>query len=366
MKVEFVPFSEELAPACRAFNERLRQGGPPPFLLPEIYNPSPAGRGIQSTYYVGVDDGGAVRGGVLLMEQAGWLNGQVISLMNIQSPLSEGIVDRAYSGVGLKLLQFLGRRNPYAYAVGMGSEENPFARLLKGAGWKVMRVPFQFAVIRAGRFLREIGPLRRGAKGIVARLAASSGLAAMAGSAWRWSHNHAPRSGYSFDEINSWPSELDTVWKSCRDDFHFALARDACAVQDLHPASQNRLHRYALRSGDELLGWSVGLFTQMRENPYFGNLTVATILDALAPPEHLDALLAYTYGGLRDLGADLIVANYAHDRWRERLRRLGFISGPSNYMLAFSKPLAAALKSQPDGVGHVYVSRADGDGRLNL
>ena len=69
------------------------------------------------------------------MEQAGWLNGQVIPLTNIQSPLSEGVVDRAFSGVGLRMLQFLARRNPYAYAVGMGSEENPFARLLKGAGW---------------------------------------------------------------------------------------------------------------------------------------------------------------------------------------------------------------------------------------
>jgi hypothetical protein len=93
------------------------------------------------------------------MEQAGWLNGQVIPLTNIQSPLRKGVVDRAFSGVGLRMLQFLARRNPYAYAVGMGSEENPFARLLKGAGWTVARVPFQFAVIRA-RFLREIGPVR--------------------------------------------------------------------------------------------------------------------------------------------------------------------------------------------------------------
>jgi hypothetical protein len=93
---------------------------------------------------------------------------------------------------------------------------------------------------------------------------------------------------------------LNAVWKSRRDDFHFALARDARAVQDLHPASQSRLH--VPRCGNGLLGWSAGLFTQMRESPYFGNLRVETILDALAPPEHLDALLAHTYHGLRELG----------------------------------------------------------------
>ncbi|HLH43516.1 MAG TPA: hypothetical protein VKV74_11045 [Bryobacteraceae bacterium] len=367
MKVDFVPFSEELAPACRAFNERLRQGGRPPFLLPEIYKPPRAGRGaIQYTHYVGVDELGAVRGGVLLMEQAGWLKGQSISLMNVQSPLSEGIVDRAFSGVGLKLLQFLARRNPYAYAVGMGSEGNPFARLLRGAGWKVARVPFQFAVIKAERFLREIGPLRGGAKGMIARLLASSGLGAMAFAAWRRRRRYAPPPGYSLEEIASWPAEVSSVWNCCRDDFHFALTRDACALEDLHPAWQTRLRRYALRGGDELLGWSAGLMTQMRDSPYFGNLGVATILDALAPPAHLEALLAYTYGALRDLGADVIVANFTHDRWRERLGKLGFFGGPSNYLLAISKPLASALEGGPGGLGRAYVSRADGDGRLNL
>lgn len=300
------------------------------------------------------------------MEQAGWLNGQVIPLMNIQSPLSEGVVDRAFSGVGLRMLQFFARRNPYAYAVGMGSEENPFARLLKGAGWIVTRVPFQFAVIRAARFLQEASPVRQGAKGILARLAASSGVGAMAAAAWRRTHSYAPRPGYSLEEIPSWSRDVNSVWNSCRDDFHFALARDARAVQDLHPAPQSRLRRYVLRRGDGLLGWSAGLLTQMRESPYFGNLRVGTILDALAPPEYLDALLAHTYHGFRELGADLIVANFTHGRWRERLRRLGFFNGPSNYLLALSKPLASALGTEPNALDRVYVSRADGDGRLNL
>jgi len=247
-----------------------------------------------------------------------------------------------------------------------GAKRIPSLVFSKALAGRVARVPFQFAVIRTARFLREIGPVRQGPKGILARLAASSGVAAVAGAAWRRTHSCAPPSGCSFEEIASWPSDLNAVWKSCRDDFHFALARDARAVQDLHPASQSRLHRYVLRRGNGLLGWSAGLFTQMRESPYFGNLLVGTILDALAPPEHLDALLAHTYHGLRELGADLIVANYTHERWRGRFRRLGFFNGPSNYLLALSKPLAAALGPGPNALDRAYMSRADGDGRLNL
>jgi hypothetical protein len=90
-------------------------------------------------------------------------------------------------------------------------------------------------VIRAARFLQEAGPVRQGAKVILARLAASSRVGAMAAAAWRRTPRYAPPSIYSFEEITSWPSDVNAVWNSCRDDFHFALARDARAVQDLHP-----------------------------------------------------------------------------------------------------------------------------------
>jgi len=42
MKIEFTPLSAELVPACRAFNERLRRHGEPPFLLPEEAPPHAA------------------------------------------------------------------------------------------------------------------------------------------------------------------------------------------------------------------------------------------------------------------------------------------------------------------------------------
>jgi hypothetical protein len=372
MKIDFVPLSEALVPASRAFNQRLRERGAPTFLLPEAAQPPPPPArpgGIQQTHYVGLDETGAVRGGVLLSEHDGWLNGQVTPILNIQSPLSEGTVDRAYSGVSLKMLSFITRRNPLAYAVGMGGEQNPFARLLQAAGWSLTRVPFQCAVIRPAPFLREIGPLRHSGRRILARLAAASGLGTVAGAAWRWAHRRTVPPGYSFEAITSWPdeldSELDAIWNECRGSFDFALVRGARGINDLHPVSQTRLRRWLLREHGRLAGWSAGLCTAMQGSPHFGNLRVGTILDALAPPNHLDALLLHTYHGLRSLGADLVIVGCTHTLWRERLRRLGFIEFPSNFLLAISKPLAAALQVNPT-LGRVYVTRADGDGRIHL
>jgi hypothetical protein len=367
MKIEFTPFSASLIPACRAFNERLHRHGDPPFLLPEQ---TPAARpvspgGIEWNQYLAVDDTGAVRGGVLLMEQRGWFEQRAISLVNIQSPLSEGIVDRVYSGVGLQMLKFITRRNPYLYAVGMGSEQNPFARLLAAAGWHVTQVPFQFCVIRAARFLREIGPLRGGGKGWLARLAASSGLGGAAAAAWRLAHRPPPLPGYSLEPTSRWPKELDVVWERVRDGLSFSVLRDAQTVADLHPDSQSRLKGFLLRSGGEIAGWSVSLITPMRANPYFGNLVVGTVLDTLAPPEHLGALASLTHTVLCDLGADLIVTNQMHRCWQQQFRRLGFLNGPSNYLAALSKPLASVLRMAGD-FDRVYVSRGDGDGRIHL
>ena len=122
MKVEFTLLTGSLVPACRAFNERIRAHGEPPFLLPEDASANEGAAthgGVCRNHYVAVDERGAVRGGVLLMEQRGWLGSTVIPLINIQSPLSEGIVDRSFSGVSLQMLKFVYGRSPFAYAVGM-------------------------------------------------------------------------------------------------------------------------------------------------------------------------------------------------------------------------------------------------------
>jgi hypothetical protein len=368
MKVVFTALTPSLIPASQAFNERLRGHGEPPFTLPE--ETSAQGKrlaeGIERTHYVAVDEGGAVRGGVLLMEQRGWLRQQSIPLINIQSPLTEGTIDRTFAGVGLQLLKFVSSRSPYLYAVGMGSQQNPFARLLSAAGWTVNPVPFQFEVVRASRFLREIGPLRTGSRGWLARAVAAVGLGSAALAGWQLAHRGPSLRGYSLQPGSGWPEGLDAVWSECRDGVSFSVLRDEPTLAALYPDSQSRLKRFVLRSGGEIAGWSVGLVTRMKNDPNFGDLLVGTILDGLAAKAHLGALLAMTRDALLDLGAELIVTNQMHCSWQSEMRRLGFLSGPSNYMLAISKAISTALRDKAEGSARMHVNRGDGDGRIHL
>lgn len=369
MKIEFTPLTASLIPACREFNQRMRAHSHPPFLLPEDEpreRLAVAPRDVLSTHYVGVDESGAVRGGMMLVEQRGWLHNEAIPLINVQSPLSEGIVDRKFSGIGLQMLQFVKGRSPYAYAVGMGSQQNAFARLLDAAGWWVGFVPFQFAVIRAVPFLSEMRALRKGNRRWLARAAAASGLGSLALAAWRFIHPDPDLKRYSLEAATSWPCGTGTVWEHCCSDVSFSVLRDETALAALYPDTEPRLRRFVLHFCGDIVGWSVGLVTTMHEDSNFGDLVVGTVLDGLACEGHLPALLALTREALANLGAEVMLTNQTHHNWHAESRRLGFLSSSSNYLLALSKPLAVALHAQPSALTRMHVNRGDGDGRIHL
>jgi hypothetical protein len=159
---------------------------------------------------------------------------------------------------------------------------------------------------------------------------------------------------------------VDTIWACSRDELVFSSVRDLAALNDLYPESDPRLRRFLLRSNGHAVGWSTGIVTAMRDNQYFGNLSVGTILDGMAPPEHLSALLALSRDELCQLGADLILTNQAHAKWQKQLHRVGFLPGPSNYAVAISKSLTAVLQETPDSESRIHVNRGDGAGRLHL
>jgi hypothetical protein len=187
-------------------------------------------------------------------------------------------------------------------------------------------------------------------------------LGAVANDLWRLAHRGSSQDGwrgYSLEAATAWPGDVNQIWERCRAEMGLSVLRDAATMADLYRADDSRLKRYVLRKNSQIVGWSAGLVTPMKGNSNFGNLTVGTILDAMAPAEHLDAILGLTRDALGGQGAELIVANHTHPLWQQRLKALGFLSAPSNYILATSKALASVN-------GPVYVTRGDGDGRLNL
>jgi len=106
------------------------------------------------------------------------------------------------------------------------------------------------------------------------------------------------------------------------------------------------------------VGWSAGMVSTMRGNRYFGNLTVGTILDGLSALGHLgcaDCTLA-----MRPRGSGCRPDHHQPDRHRmaTTLALVGFIPGPSNYLMAISKPIVAALsEGTRDTESRIHVNR---------
>src|SRR5262245_32826009 len=96
--------------------------------IPEWLPPLPGATLFQEMFLAAEE--GIVRGGYILKHQEFMLNKQRRLVDFYHSPLSEGLIDRKYSAVGLKLLQDALKRNPPLYALGMGGRDKPLPRML--------------------------------------------------------------------------------------------------------------------------------------------------------------------------------------------------------------------------------------------
>ena len=365
MPLTFVPSSPDYSDAIVDFNRRLREkNAPTAFLISEDLRQDDEGAStIRRQQFLAVDPG-AVRGGVIELDQPGRLNGAPVRALNYQSPLSEGIVDSKYASVGLQIVRFMQNRSPAAYIVGMGSASNPLPRLLKAAGWSLIDIPFLYRVHRAGRFLRELQPLRASfPKRVAADLARWSGLGAIA-IGFKQRSRMKPRATLRMEK--GWGDWADELWLRAREQCSFAVDRDRKNLEWMYPPSDPRSRIFLIEQGGDPVGWGVCLDTQMKNNRYFGNMRVGSILDCVALPGSEAETAALVDGQIRSLGCDLALVNHSHTDWVEAFEVAGFSRGPSNYLLGMAKPLADAVRSSAGGEDRMHITRGDGDGRVNL
>jgi hypothetical protein len=366
MSLRFEIYAEQHVAAVRDFNQRMREGhAASDFLLPSAPEPprTAPGDSIQGSRYV-VLDGDFVRGGLLAMEQPGWLNGQTTRALNFQSPLSEGIVNPKYSIVAMQMVKFMQKQADAVFMVGMGAIDRPLPKLLLASGWSVRPVPFLFRVHRAGKFLSQLQMLRVSAtKRIVAQVARFSGLGALALGIKQRRRTAAEG---TIRQVPEWGDWADDIWQASRDNCTFAVARDRYTLESLYPTIDQRTRILLIERGGQPVGWSVCFNAALTNHRHFGTLRVGSVLDCLAPPDAMTTTAILTDGELAAQGADLVLLNHSHAGWNEAFRAAGFLSGPSNYMLAMSKKLTEALRSTRDGEGRVHITRGDGDGRIHL
>ena len=367
MAIGIHPYTAACVPAVQEFNQRLARGGiAAEFRFPEDHTPAwlPAldGRRIFQRFFLALEDG-VVRGGFILKQQDFVVHGELRPLTFYHLPLSEGIVNKKYAGIGVRMLRSALELAPELYCLGMGGLDRPLPRMLHAMGWNLGMVPFYFRINHPARFLTEIGPLREpGTRRWLARLAAFSG----AGSGIKLVQRLRRRAvrnirAEQVDAVGPW---ADEVWHRARPHYSLLGSRDAETLGILYPPHQRFLMLKVVRDG-ALAGWAVVLDTQMRAHKHFGDLRVGTLADALAEPANAGAVVQAATGWLEHRGVDLVVTNQAHDSWVTATRSAGFSEGPSNFVFAGS-PAFMRLLAGSGALGEMYWNRGDGDGPVNL
>lgn len=367
MPLQIIPFAEQHVPAVEAFNRRMvGVNAASDFLLPPhpVYPPPDKDSVINWTHFVVVDEEEEVRGGVLKMDQPGWLNGQEVRAINFQSPLSEGIVEPKYAMVAMQIVKFEQKQGEAVFMVGMGSQGKPLPRLLSAAGWFVQRVPFLFRVHQVGRFLKEVRVLHTSTfRSVVARAARWTGAGCIGISILQ--RQRVACLGAVRRE-KSWGSWADDIWDSYRESCSFAVKRDRRTLTSLYPTDDPRLQILVILRDRQPVGWAVCVNTRFTNHPNFGNLQVGSILDCVAIPDAMVLTAVLADHELSSAGAELVLVNQSHAEWIRAFRSSGFLPGPSNYLLAMSKRLTEAVFSVQGRDQRVHITRGDGDGRIHL
>lgn len=370
MGVRIEPYTPTWLPAVRSFNARLiERAAAPGFLLDETPPAMHATNGaLAKDRYLAVDQD-YVRGGFMLQRQPFWIGGEVRRVANYQAPISEALVDRRYAYLGMLMLKEALREDPLMFCLGMGGLDRPLPRLLAAMSWTLTTVPFLFRIARPRRVLREIPSLRADRRRRVAADAlALSGLASLGAGILRLGARLAaarlPR--LRADRVRAWGSWADDAWEASRTDHAMAAVRDVAGLTALYPPDDARNICLRMAHGDRVVGWAVLYETCTSRHPHFGNLRVGTVLDCGARPGYAAAVAWAAARRLEEQGAELVITNQAHATWIAAFRRAGFLTGPSNYVLALSRPLADVVRAHPDGERRIHATRGDADGRIHL
>jgi hypothetical protein len=369
MAIAIEPYTESLVPAVAAFNQRLDAGGVPhEFRFHESHVPSwlprVDGRRIYQEFHVAIENGN-VRGAYILKFQDFSLGGHILPIAYYHLPVSEGIVDRTYSTVGVQMLRSAMKAHPLLFCLGMGGFDKPLPRMLSAMGWQMFAVPFFYRVCHPARFLRNIAALRRTwFRRIVAGGAALTGLGWLSLTAIQAARSHVKDRKVASDGIEEFGAWSDQLWRQHHARYAMVGARDRDTLNVLYRRDQ--FLRLRIVRGGDTLGWAVLLDTPMRANKYFGNLRVGSIVDCFASPEHAAAVVQEATAALERRQVDLVISNQSHAAWTRALQHHGFLQGPSNFIFAASRLLGERLEPFQTVRDRVHLTRGDGDGPVNL
>ncbi len=369
--LRFQPYTEEGAGLVAEFNRRISRANPP-FLIPadpgDCWLPKIENRKIYQETFLAAE-GGEVRGAYTLRAQPFSFAGEVHTVAACQMPISEGIVDKRYSFIGPRILHDALRRQPLLYGLGIGSLNASITRLERAMGWSVQVVPFFFKIRNAFNFFKNIEHLRN--TWVNRRMLDAAAYSGVGWAGSRLANLFLTRTNgiqrlLSTEEVSGFSPWADEIWRACESRYAMTAVRDVDVLDVLYPADQPKFIRIKVSEDGRVIGWAVMLDTQMSENKYFGNMRVGSIVDCLALPEDATKVICAAAEALDRRGVDLMLSNQSHIAWRGALKTVGFLQGPSNFILTLSKQVSRLLADiDPSGDG-IHINRADGDGPIHL
>lgn len=372
LKIRIHPYDEAHVPLVQAMNARIQAGGSRwafyESARPRWIPADPADPGPSRSYFVAIGDDGEVHGGYCFKEQDFRIGTALHRFGTWQGPVSEGLVDRRFRKVGLQCLMDMADRNPLLYCWGGSDQLNA---LLEGLGWARYPTPFLVRMINPRRVLRQAPFIRGGrARARLANIAAASGLGPVAiGAAQAMRALVAGASGPA-EAIPSagfgdWSDAVEAASLDCAS---LVACRDARSLDRLmgRPGWPDA-HVMRIVSGGRLLGWAATRLNAMDGDRRFGSLKLGVILDALALPGEERRVIATAAEFLAEEGADLLVGNVTHDRWRAAHASAGYLEIPEQRDLFLSPPVGALLAQAGINVpGSLHLMPIDGDGPFGL
>jgi hypothetical protein len=373
MQLRVLPYSDAFNEALRAFDVRLRAGARESGALalgvrntiPNIEELRPG-----DAYYLAVDQDQAVHGGYILRQQDFWIGDRMARIGYYGLPISEGIVNRAYTPLGVRLLLEAQRQQPLLYGLGIGGREERLAQLLAAAGWQIHNVPFFFRVVHPAAFFHNIAYLRSTPLGArLFDLLAASGLGWLGLKALQGMHRPAIRDRSLTVSIEDrFLDPADELWENCKKHYAVCAVRNRAVLDVNYPAASQKFICLKVRRRGQLLGWAVLLDTPLADHKHFGEMRLGSIVDCFSPPAHARTVIVCARRALEERGVDLIVTNQSHKIWRAALGASGFLRGPSNFLLATSRKLTRLLRvgGVDTPLNQMHFNRGDGDGPINL
>ena len=364
-------FTSAWIPQVRAFNRRMLAGGLNPKLAfpedPSLEFPRTDGAPIWQEAFLAVEEG-CVRGGYYFTHERYLAAGEIRWIAHCRHTISEVVVDKAYKGLGGRLLADARRRQPLLYAGGFGGRDRPYGRLCLADGWSDVSIPFWFQVLRPAAFCRNIAflrktPLRRAALDF----AASSGLGWLGIKVLQSLRGCAAApAGYAAQTVPEFGPWADEIWEANRPFLLYAAVRDRDTLNLRYSPANPRFRRVAVSTAGRVIGWALSIDRKMEQNPYFGDMRVGVVADCLAAPGHEYAVVRAAAADLESSGADIIVSNQSFAPWCAAFRKAGFLSGSSNYPLVVSPELARILDPFAPNRPRIHVNRGDGAGISQL